>query len=137
LHLPVFSSSTLNNCLDSFFCIIPLNSELAETQQHFIIFFPWVLFIHPGRDVWNRDHIEKYFRTIAFPVTLDMTQYAFCLLTRSHSHLVSVITHLGDPRDYQSDSITSLRVFGQWVRFDDTYVQEVRELQALEDTSRQ
>jgi hypothetical protein len=51
LHLPVFGSSTLIDCLDSFFGIIPLNSQSAETQQHFISFFPRFLLTHFSRDV--------------------------------------------------------------------------------------
>jgi ubiquitin C-terminal hydrolase len=133
LHRPVFGSSTLIDCLDSFFGIILLNSQSTETQQHFISFFPRFLFIHLGRDVWNRDHIEKDCRTIAFPVILDMTHYAFRSPTPSHYQLVSVITHLGEPGDYQGQSITFLRVFGKWVPFDDTHVQEVPESATLEE----
>jgi hypothetical protein len=111
LQLPAFGLSTLNDWLDSFFGIIPLNSQSTETQQHFISFFPIFLFIHLGRDVWNPDHIEKDCCTITFPVTLDMTQYAFALPARFHYQLVSVIAHMGNPRDYQGHYITFIRVF--------------------------
>jgi hypothetical protein len=133
LRLPVFGSSTLIDCPDSFFGIIPLNSQSTERQQHFISFFPRVLFIHLGRNVWNRDHIEKDCRIIAFPVILDMTHYAFRSPGASHYQLVSVIAQLGDPRDYQGHYRTFLRVFGKRVRFDDTHVQEVPESAAFDD----
>jgi hypothetical protein len=77
MHLPVFGSSTLNDCLDPFCGIIPLNSQSTETQQHFIGFFPKFLFIHLGRDVWNREHIGKDCCPMAFPIMLDMTQMLF------------------------------------------------------------
>jgi hypothetical protein len=48
-----------------------------------------------------------------------------------------VIAHLGDPRDYQSHYITFLRVFGAWVQFDDTHLQEVPKSQALDDNLRE
>jgi hypothetical protein len=133
LHLPVFGSSTLNDCLDSFFGIIALNSQTAETQHRFISVFSKIIFIDLGHNVWNRDHIEKDSRTIAFPITVDMAQYGFGLPARSHYQLVSVIAHLGNPRDYQGHYIPFLRAFGQWFRFDDTHVQEVTESQALDD----
>jgi hypothetical protein len=123
----------LIDCVDSFFGIIPFDSQSTETQQHLISFFSKFLFILFGRDVWNRDHIENDCRSIAFPVILDMTQYAFHLPAPSHYQLVSVIARLGDPRDYQGHYINFLRVFGQWVRFDDTDVQPVDESAALED----
>jgi hypothetical protein len=115
LYLPLFGSSTLIDCLDSFLPMIPLNSQSTETQQHLISFALKFLFIHLGRDVWNRDDIEKDCRAIAFPVILDMTHYAFRSPAPSHYQLVSVIAQLGDPRDYQGHYITFLMVFGQWV----------------------
>jgi hypothetical protein len=133
LHLPVFGSSTLNDRLDSFFDIIPLNSQSTETQHPFVSFFPRFLFIHFGCDVGNRDHIEKDCRTIAFSVILDMTQYDFGLSAPFHYLLVSGITHTGDSRDYQVHYGPFLSAFGQWVRFDDIDVQEVTESQALDD----
>jgi ubiquitin C-terminal hydrolase len=133
LHLPVFGSSTLIDCLNSFCGIIPLNSQSTDTQQHFISFFPGFLFIHLGRDVWNHNHIEKDCRAIAFPVTLDMTHDGFRSSAPSHYQLVSVIAHMDDLRGYQGRYITFLRVFGKWVRFDDTDVQEVPESAALEE----
>jgi hypothetical protein len=133
LHLPVFGSSTLIDCLDSFFGNFPLNSQSTETQQHFISFFPRFLSIHLSCDVWNRDHIGKDCCTGTFLVILAMTQYAFGPPARSHGQMVSVIAHLGDPRGYQGHYITFLRVFGQYVRFDDTHVQRVPESQVLEE----
>jgi hypothetical protein len=112
LHFPVFGSSTWNDCLDSFFGIIPLNSQSIETQQHFITLFPRFLFRHVGCDAGNHDHIEKDCRAIAFPVILDMTQNTFGPRAHSHYQFVSVIAHLGDPQDYQCHYITFLKVFG-------------------------
>jgi hypothetical protein len=133
LHLPVFGLSPLIDFLDSFFGVIPLDCQSTETQQHFISFFSRLLFIHLRRNVWNGDHIEKDCCTIAFPVVLDMTHYAFSSPAPSHYQRVSVIAHLGDPREYQGHYITFLRVFRQWVRFNDTHIQEVPESAALED----
>jgi hypothetical protein len=112
-HLLVFGSSTLIDCLDSFFRVIPFNFQSTETHQHFISLFPRFLFIHLDHDVGNRDHIEKDCRTIAFPIILDMTQYAFGPPAPAHYQLVSVTANLGDPRDYQDHYIRSLRAFGR------------------------
>jgi hypothetical protein len=47
--------------------------------------------------------------------------------------MVSLIAHLGNPRDYQGHYVTFLRAFRQCVRFDDTHVQEVPESPAVDD----
>jgi hypothetical protein len=46
LHLPVSNSSTLIDCLDSFFALIPYPGQEYDTQQYSISFFPRFLFLN-------------------------------------------------------------------------------------------
>jgi hypothetical protein len=52
LRLLVLGSSTLIQCLDSFFARISLQAEVLKTQQHFISSFPMFLFLNLGCEKW-------------------------------------------------------------------------------------
>jgi uncharacterized UBP type Zn finger protein len=45
--------------------------------------------------------------------------------------LAAVISHLGNPEKDQGHYMTFLRIFGQWIRFNDTEVEAVEESAAL------
>jgi hypothetical protein len=74
LRFPAVDSSTLIDCLNSFFAAIPYPSQEYETRQYSISFFPRFLFINLGGDVWNGMHMEKDCRRIDFPVILELTR---------------------------------------------------------------
>jgi uncharacterized UBP type Zn finger protein len=133
LRLTVLGSSTLEECLGSFFRPIPLDSEWPAIQQHFVHSLPRFLFINLLRHVWNQDHLEKDCRRIAFPLQLDMAPYALERPNRCQYQLGAVISHLGLPEESAGHYITFLMVFGQWIRFDDLSVEDVLESAALED----
>jgi hypothetical protein len=73
LHLPVFGSSALMECLNSYFRIIQLDAEPPQTQGMFIRSFPWFFFSSLGRYLWGNDHMAKDCHRVAFPVMLEMT----------------------------------------------------------------
>jgi hypothetical protein len=87
--------------------------------------------------VWNREHIEKDCRPIAFPLILDMTQYAFDPSIHYLYQLAAVISHIGDPQEDTGHYITFLYIFGKWIRFNDTNVRGVEERQALQENFRE
>jgi uncharacterized UBP type Zn finger protein len=47
--------------------------------------------------------------------------------------LAAVISHLGNPEKDQGHYMTFLRIFGQWIRFNDTEVEAVEESAALHE----
>jgi hypothetical protein len=97
LHLPVSGSSTLMECLNSYFMIIQLDAQRPQTQQIFIQSFPRFFFLSLGRYVWENDHMVKDCCRVAFPVMLDMTPYAVQTENRSLYQLAAVISQLGNP----------------------------------------
>jgi hypothetical protein len=113
LHLPVSGSSTLMECLNSYFWIIQLDAEPPQTQQLFIRSFHRLFFLSLGRYVWGNDHMTKDCRRVAFPVMLDMTPYAVQAENRYPYQLSAVISHLGNAEKDQGYYMTFLRIFGQ------------------------
>jgi ubiquitin C-terminal hydrolase len=95
--------------------------------------FPKFFFIQLIREVWNIDHIKKDCRSIAFPLKLNMDAYTPDCGINTHYQLAAVIAHLGDPDPNRGHNIAFLRIFGQWIRFNDTQVDFVNESNALED----
>jgi hypothetical protein len=92
----------------------------------------------------NSNHsIEKLFcslefrplerRRVAFPVTLDMTLLAVQTENGYPYQLAAVIPHLGNPEKDQGHYMTFLRIFGQWIGFNDTEVEAVEESPALHE----
>jgi hypothetical protein len=132
-HLPVSGSSTLMECLNSYFMIIQLDAEPPHTQQIFIRSFPRFFFLSLGRYVWGNDHMTKDHRRVAFPAMPNITPYAAQTENRYRYQLSAVISHLGNPEKDQGYYMTFLRIFGQWIRFNDTEVEAVEELAALHD----
>jgi uncharacterized UBP type Zn finger protein len=64
--------------------------------------------------------MAKDCRRVAFPVMLDMTLYAVQTENRYPYQLGAVISHLEDPEKDQGHYLTFLRIFSQWIRFNDT-----------------
>jgi ubiquitin C-terminal hydrolase len=77
--------------------------------------------------------MAKDCRRVAFPVMLDMTSYAVQAENRSPYQLAAAISHLGNLKKDQCHYITFLRIFGQWIRFNDTEVEAVEESAALHE----
>jgi hypothetical protein len=96
LRLSVPGSSTLIQCLDSFFAPISLQATVLKTQQHFIGLFPMFLFLNLGREECQFGHMEKDFRPIRFPAMLDMTPSAFQPRFPCKYPLGVAISHMGD-----------------------------------------
>jgi hypothetical protein len=71
--------------------------------------------------------VAKDYRRLAFPVMLDMTPYAAKTENSYPYQLASVISHLRNPEKDQRHYMTFLRIFGQWIRFNDTEVEAVEE----------
>jgi ubiquitin C-terminal hydrolase len=71
--------------------------------------------------------MAKDHRRVAFPVMLDMTPYAVQTENRCPYQLVVVISHLGNPDKDQCHYMTFLRIFGQWIHFNDHEVEAVDE----------
>jgi ubiquitin C-terminal hydrolase len=69
-----------------------------------------------------------------FPVILDMIPYAVQTKTRYRYQLAAVISHLGNPKKDQGHYMTFLRIFGQWIRFNDTEVEAIEESAAPEES---
>jgi hypothetical protein len=126
LHLPVSGSSTLMEYLNSYFGIIQLNAEPAQTQQIFIRSFSRFFFVSLRRYVWGNDHMARDCRRVVFSVMLDMTPYAVQTENRHPYQLAAVISHLGNPEKDQGHYMIFLRIFGQWIRFNDTRSRSLR-----------
>jgi hypothetical protein len=62
-----------------------------------------------------------------------LIRYAFHPVIRSKYQAATVIPYLGRREDDVGYYITFLRVFGQWIPFDDSCVGAVIELAVLED----
>jgi hypothetical protein len=133
LHIPVSGSSTLMECLNSYFRIIQLDAEPRQTQQIFIRSFSRFFFLSLGRYAWGNDHMAKDCRRAAFPVILDMTPYAVQTENRCPYQLAPVISHLGNLEKDQGHYMKFLRIFGQWIRFNGTEVEAVEESAALQE----
>jgi uncharacterized UBP type Zn finger protein len=133
LQLPVSGSSTLMECLNSYFRIIQLDAEPPQTQQLFIRSLPRFFCLGTDRYVWGNDHMVKDYCRAAFPVILDMTPYAVQTENRYPYQLAAIISHLGNHEKDQSHYMTFLRIFGQWIRFNDTKVEAVEKPAALHE----
>jgi hypothetical protein len=72
--------------------------------------------------------MAKDCRSVAFRVMFDMTPYAVQTENRYPYQLVAVISHLGNPEKEQSQDVTFLRIFDQWIRFNNTEVEAIEEL---------
>jgi ubiquitin C-terminal hydrolase len=70
---------------------------------------------------------------VAFPVMLDMISYAAQTENRYPYQLAAVISHLGNPEKDQGHYITFLSIFGQWIRCNDTEVENIEESAALHE----
>jgi hypothetical protein len=120
-------------CLNSNFRIIQFDAESPQTQQIFIRSFPRFFFLSVGRYIWGNDHMAKDCGRVAFPVILEMipqpTQTEKCY----PDQLAAVISHLGNPEKDQGHYMTFLRIFGQWIRFNDFEVEAVEESAALSE----
>jgi uncharacterized UBP type Zn finger protein len=64
---------------------------------------------------------------------LDMTPYAVQTKNSYSYQLAAVISHLGNPEKDQSHCMMFLRIFGQWIRFNDTEVETVEESAVLHE----
>jgi hypothetical protein len=102
-------------------------------HQIFIRSFPRFFFFSLGRHVWGNDHMVKDCTRVTFPVTFDMTRYAVQTENCYRYQLATVISHLGNPEKDQDHCVTFFRVFGEWIRFNDTKVEAVEESAALEE----
>jgi hypothetical protein len=83
-----------------------------------------------GCDVWNQHHIQTGHGRLSFPVMLDLTPYSLHLGIRPRHQLAAIITSLGLSQEDAGNRITFLRIFGQWIRFNNTGVEAVSELAA-------
>jgi hypothetical protein len=137
LHLLVSGSSILMECLNSYFGVIQLNAEPPQTQQIFIRSFPRFFFLSLGRYVWGNGHVVKNYGRVAIPVMLNMTPYTVQTENRDPYQLVAVISHLGNPETDQGHYMTFLRIFGQWIRFNNTEVEAAEESAALHENFRE
>jgi hypothetical protein len=72
-------------------------------------------------------------RRVAFRVMLDMTSYAVQTENCYPYQLAAVISHLGNPEKDQSQYMTFLRIFDQWIGFNDTEVEPIEELAVLNE----
>jgi ubiquitin C-terminal hydrolase len=72
-------------------------------------------------------------RHIAVPVMFNMTPYAVQTENRYPYQLGAVISHLGNPENDQGHYMRFLRIFSQWIRFNDTEVEPVEESAALHE----
>jgi uncharacterized UBP type Zn finger protein len=72
-------------------------------------------------------------RRVAFPVMLDMIPYAVQTENHYPYQLAAVISHLGNPEKDQGHYMTFLRIFGQWIRLNDTEVEAIEEPAALHE----
>jgi hypothetical protein len=120
-------------CLNPYFRIIQLDAESPQTQQIFSRSFPRFFFFSFRRYIWRNDHMAKDCRRVAFPVMLDITPYAVQTENRYPHQLAAVISHLGNPEKDQGHYMTFLRIFGQWIRFNDTEVKAIEESAALHE----
>jgi hypothetical protein len=120
-------------CLNSYFRIIQLDAEPPQTEQNFIRSFLGFFFFSFDRYISGNDHMAKDCRRVAFPVMLDLTPYAVQTENRYPYQLTAVIFHLGNPEKDQGPYITLLRIFGQWISFNDTQVETVEESAALHE----
>jgi uncharacterized UBP type Zn finger protein len=62
-----------------------------------------------------------------------MTKYTLNRGTPCQCQLAAAISHLNDPEEYLGHYVTFVRIFGEWVRFDDTKPVPVSNFEALED----
>jgi ubiquitin C-terminal hydrolase len=81
----------------------------------------------------GNDHMAKDCRRVAFSVMLNMTPYAVQTENRHPYQLAAVISHLGNPEKDPGHYMTFLRIFGQWIRLNDTEVEAVEESVALHE----
>jgi hypothetical protein len=121
LHLPVFGSSSMIRCLDSFFAMIPLQSKRPKSREHFITFVSRFLFSHLS-PISGTVAISKNCCTISFRVILDTTQYVLSWGTRYHYQVAADIAPLNDLLEHRGHSVTIIRTFRHWIWFDDTHV---------------
>jgi ubiquitin C-terminal hydrolase len=131
-RLPIADSSTLIDCLNSFFAAIPYSSQEYETRQYSISFFPRFLFINLGRDMWNGMNMEKDCRRIDCPAILDLSRSAFHEGICPRYQLATVISHLGRPPQDVGHCMAFLKISRQWMRFNDTEVEAINQSAALE-----
>jgi hypothetical protein len=120
-------------CLNFYFRISQVDTEPPQTQQIFICSFPRFFFLSFGRYVWGNDHMAKDCRRVAFPVMLDMTTHAVQTENCNSDQLAAVISHLGNPEKEHGHYMTFLRIFGQWIRFNNTEVEAVEESAVLHE----
>jgi hypothetical protein len=132
LHLPVTEFSNLSDALHDFF-FVNAEADPDQPQRYSIKSFPRFLFIRLGRLRWNFGTLEKDCRRVDFPLALDMTKYAQDPSIPQWYHLEGVIPHFGLPNGWVCHYITFLRLYGQWIEFNDPIVHSVTEKEAVED----
>jgi hypothetical protein len=77
--------------------------------------------------------MAKDCRRVAFSIMLDMTPYAVQTENCYPYQLAAVISRLGNPEKDQVQCMMFLKIFGQWIRFNDTEVESVEESAALRE----
>jgi hypothetical protein len=77
--------------------------------------------------------MEKDCRRIDFPVILDFARYASRQGICPRYQLTAVIFHLCHPPQDVGHYMAFLKISGQWMRFNDTEVEGINQLAALED----
>jgi hypothetical protein len=75
----------------------------------------------------------KDYRRVTIPVILNMTPYAVQTENRYRHQLAVVISHLANPEKDQGHYMTFLRIFSQWIRFNDIEVEAVEKSAALHE----
>jgi hypothetical protein len=110
--------------LSSFFAAISYPGQEWKTRQSSISFFPRLLFMHLGRDMWKEKHMKKDYLHVAFPVILDLTQYTFGRGICPQYQLGPVISHLSHPSQDREHFVAFLSLSKHWMRLNDTEVEQ-------------
>jgi hypothetical protein len=113
--------------------LIPIDSEGFQRREQLTASFPMFFFIDPGREVRNRDRIQKDCRPVAFPVSLSIAQNPHHPGTSYQCQLAAVISPLRLLDEDLGHHMHFLRVVGQWIRSEDTDVRAVEEPAALQE----
>jgi hypothetical protein len=132
-HVPVSGSFTWIKCLNSCLRVIWLDAEPPQTQQNFIGSFPRFFFLSLSRHVWANDHMKDCSRVI-FPAMLDMAPYAFHTKKLLPFSIGCRDFSPGNPENDWSHYMTFLRIFGRRIRLNNSEVEAVEELAALQDS---
>jgi hypothetical protein len=80
--------------------------------------------------------MAKDYSRVPCQVVLDLSPNAFSTENRYPYQLATVISHLRNHEKDQSHYMTFLRIFGQWIQFNDTQVEAFEESAPLQKISR-